>query len=73
MDAIEPVNLGSVLKLKNMKKGFKFSLIGIVSIILVSILKLMGIEKDIVIILYLFSFILEIVGLLYIIDNYNKS
>ena len=56
-----------------MKKGFKFLLIGIVSIILVSMLKLMGIEKNIVIILYLFSFILEIVGLLYIIDNYNKS
>ena len=56
-----------------MKKGFKFSLIGIVSIILVSILKLMGIEKDIVVILYLLSFIVEIVGLLYIIDNYNKS
>jgi len=56
-----------------MKKGFKFLLIGIVSIILVSILKLMGIEKDIVVILYLLSFILEIVGLLYIIDNYNKS
>lgn len=56
-----------------MKKGFKFLLIGIVSIILVSILKLMGIEKDIVVILYLFSFILEIVGLLYIIDYYNKS
>ena len=52
---------------------FKFSLIGIVSIILISILKLMGIEKDIVVILYLLSFILEIVGLLYIIDNYNKS
>ena len=73
MDAIEPVNPGSVLKLKIMKKGFKFSLISIVSIILVSILKLMGIEKDIVIILYLLSFIVEIVGLLYIIDNYNKS
>lgn len=73
MDAIEPVNLESVLKLKIMKKGFKFSLIGIVSIILVSILKLMGIEKDIVVILYLLSFIVEIVGLLYIIDNYNKS
>lgn len=73
MDAIEPVNLGSVLKLKIMKKGFKFSLIGIVSIILVSILKLMGIEKVIVVILYLLSFIVEIVGLLYIIDNYNKS
>ena len=56
-----------------MKKGFKFLLIGIVSIILVSILKLMGIEKDIVVILYLFSFILEIVGLLNIIDYYNKS
>lgn len=56
-----------------MKKGFKFLLIGIVSIILVSILKLMGIEKDIVTILYLISFILEIVGLIYIIDFYNKS
>ena len=33
----------------------------------------MGIEKDIVVILYLLSFILEIVGLLFIIDNYNKS
>jgi hypothetical protein len=56
-----------------MKKGFKFLLIGIVSIILVSILKLMGIEKDITTILYLLSFILEIVGLHYIIDFFNKS
>ena len=56
-----------------MKKGFKFLLIGIVSIILVSILKLMGIEKDIITILYLLSFIIEIIGLLYIIDYYNKS
>ena len=39
-----------------MKKGFKFLLIGIVSIILVSMLKLMGIEKNIVIILYLMVF-----------------
>ncbi len=55
-----------------MKKGFVFMLIGMVFIVIISILKLVGLERNIVNICYLISFIVEIVGLLYIIDSFKK-
>lgn len=55
-----------------MKKEYYFLLIGVILIILASVFKLINVEETIVKVLYVMGFILETLGIIYVLKNFKR-